>query len=102
LSSKIERDFERKDYGFISKRKLRSLEKGWDNVRVDEYKSDFRKSFDILKNEILCVKENGVDYGMWKRDDFSGRLKNIMNVKEREFRRCNFLLLKCFLFFQLK
>ena len=86
LSSKIERDFERKDYGFISKRKLRSLGKEWDDVRVDEYKSDFRKSFDILKNEILCVKENGVDYGMWKRDDFSGRLKNIVNVKEREFR----------------
>ncbi len=87
LSKKIEIDLEKKEYGFISKRKLKSIDREWNDNRVDEYKRDFYRSCEILKSEILSVKENGVDYGMWKRDDFSGRLKNIVNVKEREFRK---------------
>lgn len=87
LSSKIESDLERKEYGFISKKKLKWIDREWDDKRVNEYKRDFYKSCEILKSEVLSVKENGVDYGMWIRDDFSGRLKNIVNVKEREFRK---------------
>jgi len=63
------------------------IDKEWDDKRIESYKSDFNRSFEILKSEIQSIKENGVDYGMWKRDeDFSSRLKNIVNVKERKFR----------------
>ena len=37
---------------------------------MESYKSYFNRSFEILKSEIQSIKENGVDYGMWKRDDF--------------------------------
>ena len=87
LNGKIENDLNRLDYGFISKKKRKRLDREWDEERIETYKSDFNRSFEILKSEIQSIKENGVDFGMWKRDvKFSNRLKNIVNVKEREFR----------------
>lgn len=62
LNGKIENDLNRLDYGFISKKKRKRLDREWDEERIETYKSDFNRSFEILKSEIQSIKENGVDY----------------------------------------
>ena len=74
MNYKIENELNRVDYGFISKKKRKKLGREWDKERIELYKSDFNRSFEILKSEIQSIKENGVDYGMWKRDNFSERI----------------------------
>ena len=50
LNYKIENELNRVDYGFISKKKRKKLGREWDKERIELYKSDFNRSFEILKS----------------------------------------------------
>tara|TARA_R110000803_G_scaffold197974_2_gene261660 strand:- start:159 stop:1742 length:1584 start_codon:yes stop_codon:yes gene_type:complete len=86
LNDRMKSDFRKLDYEFIGKREKKKLEREWDDDRRDEYVDRCNISFDLLKSDLLSVKEGGIENSMFSIDNFSGRLYNIVCNREKEFR----------------
>ena len=86
LRDKITDDEKKLDWDFIGVRKKDKISKGWSDNRRMEYIFQCERNFEILKTDILSLKEGGVTNDMFTYDDYGGRLYNILNNKEKEFR----------------
>ncbi len=86
LNSKIELDWEKRDWDFISNKERKKVERGWDDKRRNNYLLNGRLSFNLLKIELDELKRGGFSFDGFGRDDKSGRYVNIIINKEKEFR----------------
>src|SRR6056300_40947 len=74
------------DWDFIGMREKDKISKGWSDEKRVEYILQCERNFELLKTDILSLKEGGITDDMFTYDDFGGRLYNILNNKEKEFR----------------
>ena len=86
LRDKLIRDEKKLNWDFIGKREKDKIKTQWDEDKKIEYILQCERNFELLKSDILSLKEGGVTNDMFTYDDFGGRLYNILNNKEREFR----------------
>lgn len=86
LRDKLFRDEKKLLWDFIGKREKEKIKKQWDEEYKIEYILQCERNFEILKTDILSLKEDGITNDMFTYDDFGGRLYNILNNKEKEFR----------------
>jgi len=87
LNQKKDLEFEKKDWDFLSKQQKEQIKKGWDTDRVEQYFWKGRLRFEQLRVELSELKRGGSSFKGFDRDKFSGRYYNIINQKEREFRK---------------
>jgi len=86
LKNRMSSDYKKLEYDFIGKRAKKKLEREWDDNRRDEYVDRCNINFDLLKSDLLSVKEDGIESDMFSIDNFSGRLYNIVCNREKEYR----------------
>ena len=86
IRQKLIENEEKLKWDFIGKREKAKLQKGWDDKKKTEYILQCYRNFEILKSDILSLKEGGITTDMFTYDDYGGRLYNILNNKEKEFR----------------
>lgn len=87
LSDRIFRDNLKLEWDFIGVRELKELELGWSVERKEDYVRRCEVSFELMQRELEGVVEGGVENSMFSIDDFGFRVFNIINTKEKEFRR---------------
>ena len=76
-----------KDWDFISNKLRKKRNIGWDDKRDKEYIRDGLISFELMKLDIDVLKYGGFNFNGFSSDKkFSGRISNIINNKEKEFR----------------
>jgi|SaaInlStandDraft_1057018.scaffolds.fasta_scaffold44842_2 hypothetical protein len=81
-------DYEQKDWDFESKRKRKNKNIGWDDLRSKDYLDNCRSSLKLLELDIESAKNDVINFkGFGSDDNFSGRISNIINNKEKEFRK---------------
>ena len=86
LRDKMISDERKLDWDFIGMREKVKISKGWSDEKRVEYILQCERNFELLKTDILSLKEGGITDDMFTYDDFGGRLYNILNNKEKEFR----------------
>ena len=81
-------EYYEKDWDYLSNKERKRKNIGWSNDRVNEYLNKGRISFELLKLDIESVKYGGLNFRGYSSDEnFSGRISNIINNKEKEFRK---------------
>lgn len=86
LRDKMISEEKKLDWDFIGKREKEKISKGWSDEKRVEYILQCERNFELLKTDILSLKEGGITNDMFSYDDFGGRFYNILNNKEKEFR----------------
>lgn len=86
LEERIGLDGERRNWEFLSNKKKRLVDKGWDEERRSKFLLRGRLSYELMKIELEELKRGGFSFNGFSRDEFSGRYGNIFNKKEKEFR----------------
>tara|TARA_X000000950_G_scaffold55371_1_gene66308 strand:- start:34401 stop:35933 length:1533 start_codon:yes stop_codon:yes gene_type:complete len=87
LRKKLINNRKKLDWDFIGKREKEKIKKLFDEDEKIEYMLQCERNFELLKSDILSLKEGGITSDMFSYDDFGGRLYNIVNNKEKEFRK---------------
>ena len=83
LNNKIELDWEKRDWDFISNKERKKVERGWDDKRRNDYLLNGRLSFNLLKIELDELKRGGFSFDGFGRDDKSGRYDSEVGLKDR-------------------
>ena len=86
LNKRVELDYERRDWEFLSNKKKRKISEGWSNEKRSEFLLRGRLSYELMKIELDELKRGGFSFNGFDKDNFSGRYGNIFNKKEKEFR----------------
>uniref|UniRef100_UPI0040479424 hypothetical protein n=1 Tax=Polaribacter sp. TaxID=1920175 RepID=UPI0040479424 len=86
LDKRIELDWDKRDWDFISNRERNKINQGWSENRRKDYLWNGRLSFELMKVELDEVKRGGVSFNGFSKDTNSGRYINIIINKEKEFR----------------
>lgn len=86
LEKRVELDYERRSWEFLSNRKKKKINEGWSLERRNGFLLRGRMSFELMKIELDELKKGGFSFNGFDKDNFSGRYGNIINKKEKEFR----------------
>lgn len=87
LSNKKIEDYKKVDYDWIGKRERIRLENVWSKEMDEDYINRCDIGFELMKEDIEMLRNGGCEFDMFNVDNFGGRLYNVINNKEKEFRR---------------
>lgn len=86
LEKRIKEDGNKIKWDFLSKKKKENINNFWDNERKKNYLFRGNMVFNLLNVELDEIKRGGFSFNGFDSDSFSGRISNIINSKEKEFR----------------
>ena len=86
LRKRIDSDDKELEYDYVGVRRKKEINLEWSEDRIDDYVKRCEINFDLLKSDILSVKEGGIEGDMFRKDKFGGRIYNVVCNKEKEFR----------------
>ena len=78
---------EKKDILFYKDEISNKQREKWDNQYLNQYKTEFRRDYNLLENDLIAIKNNDVDTHHFSIDSYGGRLYNIITSKQKDFRK---------------